>query len=331
MPSGFSDELWKIAAAPPSLQSMEAYKAKKELESIKASGRSSAYPKAVALGAAGGAALPFVTSVLPGWMAEAGEGKPLHRLRLVETLKSVYPEVPEKELKPLAAAIQQSFYQTQHLVDPNMDAVVNRLRSTIGPVPHGVSPEQWAEVVGAGGPGSAEQLSSLKRMLWPASREEYGSWLTTGMRKLEERGASQGFGREAIENLKALPAHTKAALPMLALFAALGIAGSVSATHSKRKKLAALEKNSEDTKTTRVMKALPGIAAIGGGAWGAIDPKAFNPESLMPRLVPHARSVRGRIVSGVLGAGLTGTAAALPLMLRDTKRAIFKRKSPERA
>lgn len=73
----------------------------------------------------------------------------------------------------------------------------------------------------------------------------------------------------------------------------------------------------------RVMRAAPGAAAIAGGVWGAASPNAFNPGSMFKSLDrAGAHSVKGRIASGLLGAGLTGTTAALPSVLHDSYRAL---------
>lgn len=73
--------------------------------------------------------------------------------------------------------------------------------------------------------------------------------------------------------------------------------------------------------TDRAIAAAPGVGAVMGGAWGVLDPKAFNPTGLMPRIVNSPYGFRGRLVSGILGAGLGASTGALPMALRDTYRA----------
>lgn len=78
----------------------------------------------------------------------------------------------------------------------------------------------------------------------------------------------------------------------------------------------------KETTTDKVLKAAPGVGAVAGGVWGGLDPKAFAPKSLMPRLVKSNRSLGGRAVSAVLGAGMGATTAWLPSAVRDTYRTL---------
>ena len=84
-----------------------------------------------------------------------------------------------------------------------------------------------------------------------------------------------------------------------------------------------LEKVGKETKTDKVLMALPGIGAILGGAWGAASPAAFSPEALFPKYIKQVglRSKQGRALSGLLGAGAMATTGWLPSTLRDTYRA----------
>lgn len=80
------------------------------------------------------------------------------------------------------------------------------------------------------------------------------------------------------------------------------------------------------SKTDRTLKALPGVGAAAGAAWGASSPNAFNPQSLFPK-IKNVRSAGGRAASGVLGAGMLATTAWLPSALKDAKDASKEKKA----
>jgi hypothetical protein len=73
----------------------------------------------------------------------------------------------------------------------------------------------------------------------------------------------------------------------------------------------------------RALAAAPLAGATVGGLWGLASPQAFNPEALFTSLKGHGAGLRGRAVSGVLGAGLGATTAWLPSTVRDAYRAIL--------
>jgi hypothetical protein len=124
----------------------------------------------------------------------------------------------------------------------------------------------------------------------------------------------------------------KAALPVTAIFASIGGFAGVSGHRKKVKKLRELrdmQKGAQEqpTLTDRVFQAAPGIGALGGAAWGATSPQAFDPTSLF-KSIKSPSSAKGRAVSGLLGAGLGATSLWLPSALRDAAKAVVQPTPP---
>ena len=79
----------------------------------------------------------------------------------------------------------------------------------------------------------------------------------------------------------------------------------------------------KDSKTDRVLKALPGIGAIAGGAAGALNPKGVAGQELKALLPKYIKKVglnspQGRAMAALLGAGTFATVGWIPATLKDT-------------
>ncbi len=61
------------------------------------------------------------------------------------------------------------------------------------------------------------------------------------------------------------------------------------------------------------LEALQAAVAVGAGAWGAMDPKRFDPSWVHPRW--KGAGLKGRAASGVLGAATVGGILSLPRLL----------------
>ena len=83
-----------------------------------------------------------------------------------------------------------------------------------------------------------------------------------------------------------------------------------------------MEKISRESTTDRVLAAAPGVGAIAGGAFGAARPTAFDPGTIFKSLKGKGHTSKGRVVSGILGAGLGATTGWLPSTLRDGYKAV---------
>ena len=77
----------------------------------------------------------------------------------------------------------------------------------------------------------------------------------------------------------------------------------------------------EDSKADKVIKSLPGIGAIIGGAAGAASPKMFNPSGMFPEYIKSVglRSAKGRALSALLGAGVVSGLGWTVPALKDLK------------
>ena len=80
----------------------------------------------------------------------------------------------------------------------------------------------------------------------------------------------------------------------------------------------------EPSKTDRALEALPGVGALAGGAAGAVDPKRFDPGWFKKGL--KGTGAKGRVVSGLMGAGTGATIGWIPSALRDAKDALSSKK-----
>lgn len=79
----------------------------------------------------------------------------------------------------------------------------------------------------------------------------------------------------------------------------------------------------KDSKTDRVLKALPGIGAIAGAAAGALNPKGVAGQELKALLPKYIKKVglnspQGRAMAALLGAGTFATVGWIPATLKDT-------------
>jgi hypothetical protein len=101
---------------------------------------------------------------------------------------------------------------------------------------------------------------------------------------------------------------------------------SISSPIAARSFVNELEKISEQSGVDRVLQAGPGVGAVIGGTVGAIDPKKFDPGTIFKSLRGKGGTAKGRVVSGVLGAGLGATTGWLPSVIRDAVRAAKPRK-----
>tara|TARA_Y100000034_G_scaffold135869_1_gene209520 strand:+ start:4525 stop:5346 length:822 start_codon:yes stop_codon:yes gene_type:complete len=75
----------------------------------------------------------------------------------------------------------------------------------------------------------------------------------------------------------------------------------------------------------RAMKAAPGVGAVIGGVAGAANPDLFDPRTIVKKT--KGSTIKGRIISGVMGAGAGATTGWLPQALKDTKDALTKKGS----
>jgi len=78
----------------------------------------------------------------------------------------------------------------------------------------------------------------------------------------------------------------------------------------------------DQTRTDRVFKALPGIGALGGAAWGAANPHVFKPDALFSGLKHKLRTPQGRLASGMLGAATMAGVLWAPSTVRDMVHAV---------
>jgi hypothetical protein len=91
-----------------------------------------------------------------------------------------------------------------------------------------------------------------------------------------------------------------------------------------------LEKISKETKTERIIDALPGIGALLGGSYGALRPQAFNPIDGAPDFLKklNMRSKKGRLLAATLGAAAGSGIGELPQVVLNLEQA-FRKGTPK--
>jgi hypothetical protein len=321
-------------------------KADEELNSLLKSEAPGAGAKAFAQGLVAGTAAPLVMNAIP-WAAQVGttiQGIQ-NQAHVASLLQS--GGMPEPAARQAAAGVLQYLNHVDPLSGEAREALSEKVFSW-APRPQ---LQQMLDSKGLGNASLQETIDVLRSHpgLKNVSQEQIlagyfdkkpvplasggrpsaatrRAVLETAQQAFEEAGGKVPIGRELA---RSFGLNLKASLPIAA---ALGLAaglGSYQAHRGRKKELEGLRKKAEDSLTDRALAAAPGLAAVPGFAIGATNPQAFNPRGLFPSVSEKfVQSKKGRLVSGLLGAGAFATTGWLPAALRDTGRALMPQGKP---
>ena len=263
--------------------------------------------------------------------------QPVYADELFERVdRSLGSKIRFKELPPtpagLPASTQQAVDYARQMLKKDLDHYVAQSKGNAEKIIDVSDIARVLDEVAQQVPQESQQslLNKLRRIV-PANSGVTDDQITAMLSKIEQKHGKISVKnpfRARIENVVTDLSHNK---PALIAAGILGAAFGLGSVRRKRKKVeqmkayraASMKKTSEErTRTDRVLHVLPGVGAVIGGTVGAAMPTKFDPSVVSKNLKPH--SVGGRIVSGLLGAGLGGTTMWLPSAVRDTKRALSK-------